>query len=188
MFHLQHLPNQRPGEKTILFLRRHWIVVFRLVAVTAIAAAAPLALLWLFGELAPTFLSQPTPSAITTVFVSMYYLSVVTFFFQEFIDYYLDTWVVTTERIINVEQHGLFNRIASEMHLAMVQDVTTTVRGALHTFLDFGDMQLHSAGPVQQFHFKEIAHPERMRQTILRLVEDDKSRHPPVYGPNTHAL
>lgn len=177
MFHPRHLPNALPGEQTILFLRRHWIAVLRLVVITAVAAAAPLALIWLFGELFPTFLNKPTSNAIAMVFVSMYYLAVTTFFFQEFIDYYLDTWVVTTERIINVEQHGLFHRVASEMHLAMVQDVSATVQGAVRTFLNYGDVQLHSAGPIQQFHFKEIANPERIRQTILRLSEADKSRH-----------
>ncbi|OGL71969.1 hypothetical protein A3C17_01015 [Candidatus Uhrbacteria bacterium RIFCSPHIGHO2_02_FULL_53_13] len=184
MFHLQHLPNHRPGEKTVLFLRRHWIAVFRLVGFTAIAAIAPIGLLWLLSELFPTLLVVPTSNAIATVFISIYYLAVVTFFFQEFIDYYLDTWVVTTERIINIEQHGLFHRVASEMHLAMVQDVTATVRGALRTFLDYGDVHIHSAGPIQQFRFRDIANPERVRQVVQQLTEDDKHRHPSAYGPN----
>ena len=73
-----------------------------------------------------------------TVFLSIYYLATVSFFFQEFIDYYLDTWIVTTERVIDINQRGLFNRTAAEMHIALVQDATTEVRGMLGTFLDYG--------------------------------------------------
>ncbi len=178
MFHIHHLPNQRPDEKTILFLRRHWVSVFKITVITFAAAAAPLGLLWLFSRVMPELLASPFSDAVQTVFLSIYYLAIVTFFFQEFIDYYLDTWTVTTERIINIEQHGLFHRVASEMHLNVIQDVSAQIDGPLHTFLDYGDVQLHSAGPVQRFNFRDIPHPERVREVVLRLVEDDRARHP----------
>ncbi len=182
MFHINHLPNQRPGEKTRIFLRRHWVGVFKIVSITLAAAAGPILVLLMFSVIAPNFFVDPFSDASAKVFLSIYYLAIVTFFFQEFIDYYLDTWIVTTERVINIEQHGLFNRVAAEMHLAMVQDVSAEVRGPLHTFLDYGDVHIHSAGPIKSFHFKDIPNPERVRQAILRFAEDDKHRHPRSYG------
>ena len=53
------------------------------------------------------------------------------FAFIEFTDYYLDTWIVTTERIISIEQKGLFERTASELDLISVQDATAEVHGFL---------------------------------------------------------
>lgn len=176
MLHLDHLPNSKPGEKTILFLRRHWLGVVKLMLFTSIAAVAPIAITWLLGQTMPNLLGSAAGDAVASIFLSMYYLAIVTFFFQTFIDYYLDVWIVTTERLINIEQHGLFNRTASEMHIALVQDVTAEVRGVLHTFLDYGHVHIQSAGTKKRFLFKHVAHPEQVRNTILRLAEEDRLR------------
>ncbi len=176
MLHLDHLPNSKPGEKTILFLRRHWIGVLKLSFFTALAALAPIVIAWLLGQTMPDLLGSAAGDAAASVFLSIYYLAIVTFFFQEFIDYYLDVWIVTTERVINIEQHGLFNRTASEMHIVLVQDVTAEVKGPLHTFLDYGHVHIQSAGTTKRFHFKHVAHPEQVRNTILRLAEEDRLR------------
>lgn len=169
-----HLPNSRPDEKTVLFLRRHWVGVIRLAGITLIAGIAPLALRFMLGYTAPELITATGSDAITTVFFSVYYLAVLTFFFQEFIDYYLDTWIVTTERIVSIEQHGLFNRVSSEMHLPLIQDSSAEIRGFLKTFLDYGDVFIQSAGEAQRFIFKNVPHPERVRITILRLAEKDR--------------
>lgn len=182
MFRLDHLPNQRPGEKTTLFMRRHWVGVLKLLLITGAAAVTPILVMWLINGASPGFMTRPANDAVASVFISIYYLAIITFFFQEFIDYYLDTWIVTTERIINIEQHGLFNRVAAEMHLAAVQDAAAEVKGPLRTFLDYGDVHIHSAGPIKTFQFKDIPHPERIRRVVLKLAEDDKHRHPRSYG------
>ena len=176
MLHLDHLPNSKPGERTVLFLRRHWLGVFKLSAITALAAFAPIVITWLLGQTMPQVLDSAAGNAAASVFLSIYYLAIVTFFFQEFIDYYLDVWIVTTERIINIEQHGLFNRTASEMHIALVQDVTAEVFGPIATFLDYGHVHIQSAGQTKRFHFKNVSHPEQVRNTILRLAEADRIR------------
>ncbi|HJN85102.1 MAG TPA: PH domain-containing protein [Patescibacteria group bacterium] len=186
MLHTAHLPNSRPGEKTVLFLRRHWVGVVKLVAITLTAAIAPVLVQFMLGYVAPAALAAPAADAISAVFLSIYYLAIITFFFQEFIDYYLDTWIVTTERIINIEQHGLFQRVASEMHLPLVQDSSAEIKGALHTFLDYGDVHIQSAGEAKRFHFKNVAHPERVRVTILRLAENDRLRE--EHKPPSHII
>lgn len=177
MFHIHHLPNSRADEKTILFLRRHWITLLKLVVITASIAVLPLAVLWLFNALASNLIASDGAVALKTLFLSTYYLALITFTCQEFIDYYLDTWIVTTERIVNIEQSGLFNRTASELHLENIQDVSATTKGLLQTFLDYGDVVIQTAGSVTHFHFEMVPHPERTRETILRLVELDKERH-----------
>ena len=148
--------------------------MLKLVCITIVAAIAPALVAWLLGQALPNLLTSPAGGAAATVFLSIYYLAVVTFFFQEFIDYYLDTWIVTNERIINIEQHGLFNRVASEMHISLVQDVSAEIRGALHTFLNYGDVHIQTAGSAKRFHFKAVGDPEQIRRTILHLAEKDR--------------
>ncbi|NQV12582.1 PH domain-containing protein [Candidatus Uhrbacteria bacterium] len=176
MLDKSHLTNSKPEEKTVLFLRRHWISIMKLVFITLVAVIAPLALRLMLGYTAPKLIAAPSADAISAVFFSMYYLAVLTFFFQEFIDYYLDTWIVTTERIIDIEQRGLFNRVSSEMHLPSVQDSSAEITGFLQTFLDYGNVHIQSAGEEQRFVFRNVPHPERVRVTILKLAEQDRLR------------
>ncbi len=108
---------------------------------------------------------------------SLYVLAVWLYAFLEFTDYYLDTWIVTNERIINIEQQGLFHRTASELHLASIQDVTSDVAGMLHTFFDFGSVFIQTAAERERFNFKDIERPEQVKELIIRLSEADKLRH-----------
>jgi hypothetical protein len=62
------------------------------------------------------------------------------YIFITWIDYYFDVWIITNERIINIEQKNLFIRTTSEVTLTRVQDVTATIGGFFPTLLDFGDV------------------------------------------------
>lgn len=178
MFHIHHLPNQTADEKTVLFLRRHWIVLLKLTVITVAVALLPVVVLTLFEFLAPTLIASDGAVAIKTIFLATFYLALITFTCQEFIDYYLDTWIVTTERVVNIEQSGLFNRTASELHLGSIQDISAVTKGLLQTFLNYGDVIIQTAGSVTHFRFEMVPRPEKTRELILRLVELSKKRHP----------
>jgi uncharacterized membrane protein YdbT with pleckstrin-like domain len=107
----------------------------------------------------------------------MYYLAVWLFAFLEFTDYYLDVWIVTNERVINIEQEGLFHRTASELHLTAIQDVTSDVQGIVRTLFDYGNVHIQTAGEKGRFIFKNIEEPEKIKEFVIRLVEEDKMRH-----------
>ncbi|NBS41849.1 PH domain-containing protein [bacterium] len=177
MFRLDHLPNQRPDETVVLFLRRQWFAVLRIVVAATFLLGTPAAIAWYFSGRVESILNHPVFGPILTLIACMYVASIWLFSFLEFTDYYLDTWVITNERVINIEQKGLFNRVASELHLAAVQDVTSEVRGLIGTFFDYGDVFIQTAAEKERFDFKDIDHPEKVKELILKLVEVDKKRH-----------
>ena len=47
----------------------------------------------------------------------------------------------------------------------------------VHTFFDYGNVYIQTAGEKERFVFKDVGRPERVREDILRLVEADKKRH-----------
>jgi len=120
MMRLDHLPNQRPDEHVVLFMRRHWFAILTIVAAFVLLTGLPLGLGWYFWLDIEPWVNGPVSGPIIVVFGSLYVLSVWLFAFIEFTDFYLDTWIVTNERIINIEQEGLFHRTASELDLAAV--------------------------------------------------------------------
>lgn len=174
---LKNLPNARPGEETILFLRRHWIDIFRIFSFTSFLLIIPLFLgSILFFTQAP-ILQHPVLSPLLFSLLGAYLLIVLIVTFTEITDYWLDVWIVTNERIINSEQLGLFNRIVSEVYLHQIQDITSEQRGFLGTFLTFGNVYIQTAAERERFMFKNIDNPDTIKIRISELITECKTHH-----------
>lgn len=175
--HLKHLPNARPGEHVVLFLRRHWIDIVRIFLFTTFLLIIPL---FLGGSLvfvdAP-ILSHAIFSPLLLSLLGAYLLIVLTVTITEITDYWLDVWIVTNERIINSEQHGLFNRVVSEVHLNQIQDITSEQRGFFGTFLTFGNVYAQTAAERERFTFKNIDNPDTVKIHIGELITVCKTTH-----------
>ncbi len=104
------------------------------------------------------------------LFLSLYYFFTLTFFFRAWLDYYLDIWIITSERIVNIEQKNLFARKISAFRLNRVQDVTADVKGVLPTLFHYGDVHIQTAGAKQEFIFKQIGDPYTITKIIIKLV------------------
>ena len=100
------------------------------------------------------------------------------FFFPQFVDYYLDAWVITNDRIVNVEQQGLFARTVSELDLYKIQDVTSEVRGLIPTLFNYGNVHVQTAGTQERFVFEQVPNPHEIRKRIMVLVDEDRKYHP----------
>lgn len=171
---LHHLPNPVPGERLVHVLRRHPITLLPLGLGLALLVIGPFLIAFVLYEFQPLFLQDPTMVALLVMGGSTFFLFAWLFVFQHFIDYYLDLWIVTTKRILNIEQTGLFTRTVSELRLNRIQDVTSIINGFFHTILDFGDVEIQTAGQKTRFVFEEIPHPTRVSKSILEYAEIDR--------------
>ncbi|MFZ1720029.1 MAG: PH domain-containing protein [Candidatus Moraniibacteriota bacterium] len=100
------------------------------------------------------------------------------YFFLIWIDVWFDTWIITDDRIINIEQSGLFSREVSELKLARVQDVSVEVHGFFQTFLNYGDVHIQSAGEEERFQFRSVPDPYGVKNIIMNHVRTYGNKHP----------
>lgn len=174
-------PNQKTDEKVLILLRRHWTVALVITVKYVLFLLAPIFLIEIEELFSPGLivrLSQGTLSYPLTVMVlSLYYLFVWILFFHAWIDYYLDVWLVTDERIVNVEQAGLFSRSISEIKLFRVQDVKAEVHGIIPTIFHFGEVTIQTAGSETFAIFKQVPSPYETSREISKLVERNKKLH-----------
>lgn len=177
MMSLRALPNQENGEATILFLRRHWIDLAYVVFFTLFLLAVPAAIYAVFQYAGVAMMGDAFWGPIVVLLFSTYLLVVAVITMAQVTDYFLDMWVVTNERIINIEQKGLFARTVSELRLNQIQDITSEMHGFLGTFLTFGSVFIQTAGERERFIFKNIDNPDEIKLKIARLVTDCKKRH-----------
>ena len=166
-------PSQREGEKVIMMLRRHWVIIWRYLSMLILFNIIPvLVFAFLFLFLGWTVVPG-TPLYLMLVFgISLYYLMIWLHYFHEFVDFHLDIWIVTDQRIINIEQIGLFNRVISELNILKVQDVTSELKGKVQTMLNYGNVYIQTAGTTQRFQFEQVKDPEEIARIIIRVHDN----------------
>jgi len=161
------LKNLRDGEKIVLVVRKHWFVLFRDVFGLAIIFLVPFFLLPLFvGSLAQ---GNPldVPAGLGFFFASFWTLIIWNLLFARWTDYYYDLWIITSQRVIDVEQKGFFHRdVATLFNLNYVQDVTTVLTGIFGNLLGFGKLQVQTAASKDEFVMHDIADPVRVEHEI----------------------
>src|SRR5512147_723006 len=124
MLYLDHLPGTLPGEKTLALLRRHWVTMLSLIVSLGLVVLLPFIAIFGLQLMNPEFFSDPVRLTLFVLGGSIFFLFALLFLYQNYIDYYLDMWIVTDHRILDMEQHGLFARTVSELRLDRIQDVT----------------------------------------------------------------
>ena len=158
--------GKKPDEEIILLLRRHWFVfVFKFLPFFLMICA-----MIVINEFGKSFLVYFGIDAnffyfFETILAIFLWLAI----FITWINFYLDIWIVTDSRIINIEQKALFSRYISELKHNKIQDVTSEVKGLIPTLFKYGDVFIQTAGSKERFIFKQIPHPNQTRNIIMQL-------------------
>ncbi len=158
-----------PTEELVLVLRRHWFIFTLQVALAFLFGIIPPIAGVALARTAPDFFAAA--AALFAFVASIYYLVLWLAFFATLADYYLDVWIITSERVIAIEQRGLFRREVSEFTILRVQDVSTHINGFIATALDFGELHVQTAGEEEKFCFKQVPDPNRAKQKILSCYD-----------------
>ncbi len=177
MLDLHHLPGSDLQEAQVLTFRRHPITLLPLAITTVILIALPLGAYLFFKNFFPALFDAPAFLPLLTLGASAFFLAGWLFAFQSFVDYWLDVFILTDKRILDIEQHGLFSRTVSELRLYRTQDVTSEVKGFWHTMFDYGTVFVQTAGEVERFKFDLVPHPNRVAKLILEWSETDRKDH-----------
>lgn len=166
----KHFPGQLPHEEIFTVIHRHWFNILTHFVAIIIFTLVTLGFFFLAPVLTALF-DITLNSAAVYFITTLVFLFLWIYGFFIWIDYYFDVWIITDERILNIEQKSLFMRVISEVDLGRVQDVTTKVEGFLPTLLDFGDIFIQTAGQDKHFHFRKIGNPDLHKDEIVRLVK-----------------
>lgn len=177
MLDIHHLPGSDLKEQKVLLFRRHPITLIPLILISSLIIAIPVAIYVGAQIVQPEFLARPGYFTLYILGASLFFMFGCLFAFQLFVEYWLDVFIVTDKRILDIDQHGLFSRTVSELRLYRTQDVTAEVKGILHTLLDYGDVYVQTAGEMERFRFEEVPHPNHVAKLILELAEADRREH-----------
>jgi len=76
-------------------------------------------------------------------------------------------YILTNERVFTISQNSLFSRKNSELALINIQTVSHTKRGLWQMILNFGNVEIQTAGASVSMVLKNVENPYRAQQKIL---------------------
>lgn len=172
--HALMMPNIKiePGEQIVLKLRKHWLILLRDTAGTLILGLIPFIVIPLILATVPSMYLDAVGSASLASFgTALWFLVVWMALFVLWTDYYLDLWIVTNRRIVNINQVGLFNRRIATWGLDRVQEITVKSENVIQHFFGYGSIEIQTAGPTDEYAKAEgIPSPEKARNAILKQL------------------
>jgi len=159
-------------EKILLLVRKHWFILFLQIFGVLVIALLPIFLYILISYI-PT-IHTTTLFSYTGVFIVFYsgwLLLMWMALFNIWTNYYLDIWTITNKRLITVDQRGFFFRTMASFRLDRLQDTTVSVNGILATLLDYGTLEIQTAGEKERFIAYGLPNPGDIKALILNASE-----------------
>ena len=139
----KNFPNKIKDDEDIVFIVRQDIIFILGKGILL----ALVSLGFLFLRLFIVGLTEDP--LLVSIYDSIYYsinILLITIFVYTFHNYYLSLQVVTNERVIDIDQTGLFTREVNEMPLGNIEDVSYKQAGFWGTIFNFGNVILQTAG------------------------------------------
>jgi len=162
------------GEEIVRIVRKHWFILFTKTASIVLSWILPFVFLWLFLSSSDVRVQLPQIADFyrpLTFFGGAWTLLVWIALFSMWTDYYLDMWIITTKRVIAIDQRGFFNRSVASFRLERLQDITVDIKGIIATLLDFGSVSADTASHSDVFVIRGAPNPREIKSLIQSFAD-----------------
>ena len=159
------LKDMRPGEKPLMLIKRHWIILVKLWLYF---------FLWLlFTGLFYIFGNYAWSHLLVIIFWMIYSI----FLYIEWVNHELDLYVITNNRIIWIDQVGFLDRKVSECNLWQVQEVWNQTKWLLASLLNYWTVTIQTAWNATNFTMDLSPKPIENSRKILNIVDHYRDTH-----------
>jgi CRP-like cAMP-binding protein/membrane protein YdbS with pleckstrin-like domain len=116
--------------------------------------------------------ARPDQAASILLVVLLFFLGVLAWLGWEYADWRNDVYIVTNERIIDIQKKPLFfAEVRREAPLDNVQNVDVIIPGPLAHLLGYGNVIIQTAAETGQFDFVFVGSPREVQAEISRRTE-----------------
>ncbi len=161
--------TQKRDEVILLFLRRHFITNLPWILIAIILSLIPIA----FIALIPRFTlltAIQIPRQLATIIILFYYLILFSYVFINFITWFYNVFLVTNERIVDIDYSHIVVHNIAETKVGQIEDVNYTQAGFIRTLLNFGDVFVQTAGTEMIFEALAVPKPREVTKIIANLI------------------
>jgi hypothetical protein len=93
-------------------------------------------------------------------------LAVAGYALQRFVIWYMDYYVVTSERLQHIQHQNAFKRTVTETSLDRILNVSYKTTGFFSTLFHYGDVSIQAVGMDQPFLIEAVPDPEKVKDYI----------------------
>lgn len=161
--------TQEKDETVVLFLRQHIIMLVPWILLGGILILIPSVGLPVILRFFHASIHIPVGYIIVgTIF---WYIASCGFIFSKFLYWFFNIFIVTDERIIDIDFINLLSKDVAEAKIFRIQDMSYQARGILATMFNYGDVTIETAGEQPNFSFESVPKPSEVVDIIGDLTK-----------------
>ncbi len=158
------------NEKVIAVFRKHWLFLAGRIISLATTIVVPYILYYLIVTYTHITITERLSAFFELVYLFMI-LALWVGFFITYTNFRLDAWILTNDRLMDIDQVALFTRTISTLQLDKVQDITLKKNGLMDEYFGIGKLIVQTAGELEEFVIPNIADPDSVKEKILSAVD-----------------
>ncbi len=159
--------TREDDEEIILVLRRHWFSnlgwILTALAMFIIPIFVPVLSIFSFFQ-----------DHFTGILYMFWYLITFAFAFEQFLSWYFNVFILTEERVVDVDFFNLLYKKVSEAKIDMIQDVTSSQIGTPQTIFNFGKVVIQTAGEINQIVLDNIPNPNLVLKVLQQMRNEEE--------------
>jgi len=150
--------GQHRKEEIISILHRHWYALFWPVVKVFIGLVIVFILFRLFGA-----------SRLSAYALMIWLIVGVIYILVQWFNWARDKYVLTNERVVNLQQKSLFSRAVFEAPYENIQDLSYEVTGFWATLFHFGNVRVQTAGTKEGIILEQVGNPRKLKSKIVKI-------------------
>lgn len=154
----------KEGEKVIGLIRKHWA-----------SFIIPVIKVIFFLVLPLFFMSILFAHFWGVLIFFLWEATVLAYAIHSWIIWYFDCFIITDQRIVDIDQRNVFSREVSETSLTKIQDVTYKMEGVLATLFNYGTVIVQTAGNIPKIEMNFVFDPKSVQELIVNLQKSQGS-------------
>jgi len=162
-----HFQTQADEEQVVLFMRQHLIVNLPWVIVAIFLFTLPS----VFSFFPPFAM---LPSSYQFVITLGWYTFAFGYSLAKLMGWFFNIYIVTDERIVDVDFKNIFFRKISTAKIDEIQDINVQSSGAFETFFGYGSVFIQTAAEVPEFEFIAISYPDRVGKILNQMIDQEE--------------
>ena len=157
-------------EQIILFLRKHFVTNVPWIFISIVMFLVPTVVI-------STNILNTVPANFRFIFMMIWYLVSVAYTLESFLTWFFNVYIITDERIVDVDFYNLTYKEVSDANLDKIEDVTYKMGGVIRTLFNYGDVLIQTAAEVTNFDFLAVPYPDKVVKVLqdLRMEEQQEA-------------
>ncbi len=163
----KYFADQMDDEDVLLVFRKHPVVMRKGLVIASVVLLVPVLYTGIL-----TYIKKNNPPSVTFFFGSLILgvVLAILVMLPSWIAWYYSVYIVTTQRLIQITQKGLFHKSVVDVGINQIQMVNYEIAGLQETLLGFGTIMMQTYLGDLVIH--DVHHPAQIQKKLLGILRE----------------